>query len=51
MWRFLINMKKIIIILPTLNTKNINKLFLLKKLKLKLNYLFIDHGSTDGTKI
>lgn len=45
-------MKKIIIILPTLNeAKNINKLFfLLKKLKLKLNYLFIDHGSTDGTK-
>ena len=45
-------MKKILIILPTLNeANNINKLFLLiKKLKLNLNYLFIDHGSIDGTK-
>ena len=45
-------MKKILIILPTLNeANNINKLFLLiKKLKLNLNYLFIDHGSSDGTK-
>ena len=44
-------MKKILIILPTYNeTKNIEKLFfLLKNVNLKASYLFIDHGSTDGT--
>ena len=45
-------MNKIVIILPTLNeVKNIEKLFfLLKKIKVKLNFLFIDHGSIDGTR-
>ena len=44
-------MKKIIVILPTFNeSKNIEKLFfLIKKEKLKLSFLFIDHGSNDGT--
>ena len=44
-------MKKILVILPTLNeTKYIEKLFsLLKKVNLKLSFLFVDHGSKDGT--
>ena len=44
-------MKKILVILPTYNeAKNIEKLFfLLKKISLKSSFLFIDHGSTDGT--
>lgn len=44
-------MNKIIVILPTYNeSENIEKLFfLLKKLNLKLSFLFIDHASTDGT--
>ena len=44
-------MNKIIVILPTFNEiENIEKLFfLLKKLNLRLSFLFIDHGSTDGT--
>ena len=45
-------MNDILIILPTLNeAKNVKKLFiLLKKMKLNLKYLFIDHGSDDGTQ-
>ena len=41
-----------LIILPTLNeAKNVKKLFiLLKKMRLNLKYLFIDHGSNDGTQ-
>lgn len=44
-------MKKILVILPTLNeAKYIEKLFsLLKKVNLKLSFLFVDHGSKDGT--
>ena len=49
---FLRRIKKILIILPTLNeVNNIKHLFnLLKKLKLNTKYLFIDHGSNDGTR-
>ena len=49
---FLSRIKKILIILPTLNeVNNIKHLFnLLKKLKLNTKYLFIDHGSNDGTR-
>ena len=49
---FLSRIKKILIILPTLNeANNIKHLFnLLKKLKLNTKYLFIDHGSNDGTR-
>ena len=45
-------MKKILLILPTLNeANNIKKLyFLINKLNYNLNYLFIDHGSIDGTQ-
>ena len=45
-------MKKTLLILPTLNeVKNIQKLYILiNKLKLDFTYLFIDHGSTDGTQ-
>ena len=45
-------MSKILIVLPTLNeANNIKKLFNeIKKLKINFNYLFIDHGSIDGTK-
>ena len=45
-------MNDILIILPTLNeANNVKKLFiLLKKMKLNLKYLFIDHGSDDGTQ-
>ena len=41
-----------LIILPTLNeAKNVKKLFvLLQKMRLNLKYLFIDHGSNDGTQ-
>jgi len=44
-------LNKILIILPTCNeSENVEKLFfLLKKTDLKLSYLFIDHGSNDGT--
>jgi len=43
---------RISIILPTLNeAKNISRLYkLIKKLKLKFFYLFIDDGSNDGTQ-
>ena len=49
---FLSRIKKILIILTTLNeVNNIKHLFnLLKKLKLNTKYLFIDHGSNDGTR-
>tara|TARA_B100001057_G_scaffold40734_1_gene36559 strand:- start:1981 stop:2700 length:720 start_codon:yes stop_codon:yes gene_type:complete len=45
-------MKKTLIILPTLNeARNIQKLYILiNNLKLNLTYLFIDHGSSDGTQ-
>lgn len=45
-------MKKTLIILPTLNeARNIQKLYILiNNLKLDLTYLFIDHGSSDGTQ-
>jgi len=44
-------LKKILIILPTFNeSRNVEKLFfLLRKENLKSSYLFIDHGSNDGT--
>ena len=49
---FSLKKKKILLILPTINeARNIKKLYLLiKKLKINLKCLFIDHGSVDGTK-
>ena len=45
-------MKKILLILPTLNeANNIKKLYrLINKLNFNFTYLFIDHGSIDGTQ-
>ena len=44
-------MKKIITILPTLNEeKNLNILFYqLKKINIKMDFIFIDDGSKDRT--
>ena len=45
-------MSKIILILPTLNeVNNIKKLYsILNKINIKFKYLFVDHGSIDGTR-
>ncbi len=45
-------MNKTLLLLPTMNENdNVNKLFYeISNLKIKLDFLFIDDASTDGTK-